>query len=81
MSKKTITHVRKNEQGVITHVKVSDTYTKSEVISQIQHGTSFIVPSGTEVHVVDGKYIRSDRNNTSTDNLGELPSFELPPGY
>ena len=30
---------------------------------------------GAQVHVVDGEFLSSDRNNTKRDNLGALPEF------
>ncbi|MDR0337123.1 MAG: DUF3892 domain-containing protein [Planctomycetaceae bacterium] len=79
----TITHVNKNEHGVITHVMTSDEkiYTKWNIITNIKLHVCVLVPSGAKVHVVDGKYIRSDANDTLEDNLGKLPSFELPANY
>jgi len=86
MAKAVITAVRKDENGVITHVKVSveidgklvpdGERTKLEVIQAItQHRVHYTVPSGEEVRVVDGRYIRSIANDTKEDNLGELPIF------
>jgi hypothetical protein len=75
MSEQTITHVRKNDDGVITHVKVNGQYTKGQMIEKIQSGEKFVVPSGAGVHTVAGKYIRTDGNDTEADNLGNLPSF------
>ncbi len=75
--KVTITHVRKDDKGVITHVKTKyDELTKTQVITNIiSELITYVVPSGEKVHVVDGRYIRSDGNDTKEDNLGELPSF------
>jgi hypothetical protein len=30
---------------------------------------------GAHVHVIDGAYLTTDRNNTKRDNLGRLPVF------
>jgi hypothetical protein len=30
---------------------------------------------GASVHVFDGEYLATDRNNTKKDNLGNLPKF------
>jgi predicted RecB family nuclease len=75
MSKQTITHVRKNKKGVITHILVGEEYTKAQIIKKMKGGSDFIVKDGTDVRVVDEKYIRSDRNGTPEDNLGNLPAF------
>jgi hypothetical protein len=73
MSKQVITNVRRDRDGVITHLGVE--FTKEQIIERIQNNEKFVVPSGEEVHVVDGRYIRSDRNGTTDDNLSNLPSF------
>ena len=39
-------------------------------------GTPNILGNPTEVSVVNSTYLRSDANNTSVDNLGNLPSIE-----
>ena len=39
-------------------------------------GTPNILGKPTEVSVVNNTYLRSDANNTSVDNLGNLPSIE-----
>jgi hypothetical protein len=75
MSKHIITNVRRDRDGVITHFNVNTEFTKEQLIKRMQSGENFVVPSGEEVHLVGGKYIRSDRNNTTADNLGNLPSF------
>ena len=74
-AKNTITHVRKDENGTITHVKINGTlYLKESIVSHMLIGNSrYYVPSGAIVRVVDNKYLRSDANNTKEDNLGELP--------
>lgn len=30
---------------------------------------------GEEIHVVDNRFLRTDRNNTKADNLGNLPRY------
>jgi len=79
--------VRKDDKGVITHVKTQmeidskivqgGKRTKQEVIHNItQRGILYTVgTNNTPVHVVDDRYIRTDGNNTKADNLGELPTF------
>ena len=88
MSELSIVAVRKDKNGVITHVKTTAIIdgktvsggerTKQEVIHNItnrKQDMCYTVPGGAKVHVVDGKYIRSDGNDTKADNLGELPTF------
>jgi len=77
--KSIISKVRKDENGVITHVQTSfGVLTKAQVITSIAHSVHFVVEDGEKVHVVDGKYIRSDANDTEEDNLGNLPTFDMP---
>lgn len=60
--------------------------TRERVISEIEAGSSFVTMTkrdekwvrGQYVHLVrvNGvKYIRTDRNETESDNLGDLPRF------
>jgi hypothetical protein len=74
MPKQIITNTRE-KGGVITHFNVNIEFTKEQLIERIKNGEKFVVPSGEDVHLVGEKYIRSDRNNTTDDNLGNLPSF------
>jgi hypothetical protein len=59
---------------------------RSSVVSQLEAGTTFatitkdgtkwILGASVEVITVEGeKYIRTDRDKTRKDNLGELPRF------
>ena len=87
MAKAIIVAVRKDENGVITHVKsravVANEANTSEQILMKSHvitnitklHVQYTVPNGTKVRVVDGRYLRSDKNETKEDNLGELPTF------
>lgn len=62
-------------------------FPKNEVINKIEGGITFCTAKkndqgkynrGSDVHVVTvngRKYIRTDRNDTPEDNLGELPEF------
>ena len=56
---------------------------KRDAIAQIDAGTHrYTVPwasGATQVHVVDGangRYLRTDRDNSPTNNLSELPDCE-----
>ena len=62
------------------------TYDRKDVIQGIQKGDnwhtclqkdeSWIINAEIHIVEVDGKYfIRTDRNNIKSDNLGELPDF------
>jgi len=65
----------------------SEEWTRSQVVSAINSGEEFITVvknsenkwiKGEKVHIIkiDGsKYLRTDRNNRSSDNLGDLPEF------
>ncbi|OUJ18900.1 hypothetical protein AMET1_0551 [Methanonatronarchaeum thermophilum] len=57
--------------------------TKKEVILDIDEKNKVIKTAylnnkewvaGNEVHTVEGEYIRTDRNDKLSDNLGELPN-------
>ena len=87
MAKAIIVAVRKDENGVITHVKsravvknetdtLEQILMKSHVIMNITKlHVQYTVPNGTKVHVAAGSYLRTDGNETEADNLGELPTF------
>ena len=65
----------------------SDILTRNEVIMLIESGERFITAyktsegkwkTGEDVHVIHfnyGKFIRTDNNSKSEDNLGNLPEF------
>jgi len=88
MVKAVIIAVRKDDNGIITHVKsrvvvkngnISDDVRMKSVVIQnitVLH-VEYTVPNGTKVRVVDGRYLRTDANDTKEDNLGELPTFTL----
>jgi hypothetical protein len=61
------------KDGVIekVYVKHEGCKTKPSFIKRILAGDEFVVGS-TKVKVVDDKYLRTDSNNTKSDNLGEL---------
>lgn len=63
-----------------------ETWSRNDVVSKLESKYSFITilktstgwNAGEDVHViiVNGrKYIRTDRNNTESDNLKDLPEF------
>ncbi len=54
-------------------------YTKSQIIEMTNKGDHFVIEkTGIDVHVVNGKWLRTDPNDIKEDNLGELP--EIPEG-
>lgn len=70
---------RKPKNGNITHVCVKGEgwVAKSEIIKRIRNGEKFNVREAN-VNVVpkppkNGEYLRTDNNDTLSDNLGELP--------
>ncbi|MGD8373375.1 MAG: DUF3892 domain-containing protein [Candidatus Woesebacteria bacterium] len=87
MSTRLITHTRKDNDGDITAIKGSwGMATKMEAIQDIESGAqTYTTTSGTgddiEVIVVhdpgvkDGMYLRSEPDETGTDNLDNLPDF------
>ena len=77
MTKSIITHVRKDKNNVITHVKANGTELSKIIVIQhiLQLHMIYEVVGGERVHVVAKRYLRSDANTIEEDNLGELPSF------
>ncbi|GHT31041.1 hypothetical protein FACS1894214_2020 [Planctomycetales bacterium] len=77
-----VTHVRP-KNGQLTHFKVNGSEKAREtcireIESGIDYKTSPRTGSGASIHVVEAdhkKYLRTDKNKTPADNLGELPSF------
>lgn len=63
------------KDGVIEKVYVKDEGCKSKqsIINRIDNGDKFVVGTAS-VNVVDNKYLRTDANNTKSDNLGSLPT-------
>ena len=57
-------------------------YSKQTIVTFIDAGSEFVVPSGEKVRVVkfgSEKFLRSVANDSPEDNLGELPLFEHRP--
>lgn len=62
-------------------------WTRSQVVNAIETGTTFVTiiknaeskwSKGADVHIVEVnkvQYIRTDRNQTASDNLENLPTF------
>ena len=86
MADRPVTHSRKDQYGDITALgnpsAVWSVRSSSLIINDIQTGThSYYVPwqSGrTEIRVVRGTYgpyLRTDRDNTSRNNLDDLPGI------
>jgi hypothetical protein len=84
MARRKVTHSRKDEDGDITALcNPGQTWSprlKSGAISDIETGVhSYYVGSGineVDIHVVDGpsgKYLRTDPDKTSKNNLDDLP--------
>lgn len=83
-----ITHQRKDKDGVITDLYTrkdssagsGESMTKARLITLLKPlGTNIAKTYNNglseDVRVIDGKYLRTDANNTKADNLGNLPSF------
>jgi len=57
--------------------------TKSDMIDYVNKGNSVKTKyyrnntwvSGENVRVIDNRYLRTDSNNTKSDNLGNLPTY------
>ena len=74
---------RKEEGGL----GIPIVYEREEVVKSIEAGNDWytckkkeknIYTRGEKIHVLpidDEKFIRTDRNNIKSDNLGELPDF------
>ena len=72
-------------------LSASKEYTRSDVVSSIEKKNNWITctfvekkenkniwRSSAEIHIIEirgNKFIRTDRNQTAADNLGELPEF------
>lgn len=78
-----ITHVRKDSDGDITHIKGSwGQASSSVVIAHIENGEEYYtqeVSPKTDVHVSKTpggkKYLRTDADGAVANNLDNLPSF------
>lgn len=85
MADRQVTQSRKDSDGDITALCNPDSYwsprLKRDAINDIESRlhTYFVLWPGsqrTEIHVVDGptgKYLRTDRDSTSRNNLDDLP--------
>jgi hypothetical protein len=83
MSERDVTQTRKDRDGDITALcnpgQSWSPRSRSNAISDIESGTHrYFVPwtdgKRTEIKVVNGpKYLRTDRDNTSRNNLDDLP--------
>ena len=68
-------------------IEPSKIWSRSEIVSNIESGHSFITilrtedekwKRGEDVHIIEvkgEKYIRTDKNEIEEDNLGDLPEF------
>ena len=86
MAKRAVTQSKKDRDGDILALCRPGEYwsprAKADAIRDIESGThQYYVPWGdgtkTQIHVVNGptgKYLRTDRDNTSQNNLDDLPN-------
>jgi hypothetical protein len=78
-----ITHVRySGTPRVISHVKHAPTgavKTRAEVVSDIARGVTYVTlppgGGGATVHVVNGKFLSTNHDEKTSDNLENLPEF------
>ena len=84
MAKRQVTHTRKDDEGDITALcnpgAIWSPRSKTLAISDIEKGThSYFVKVGineVDIKVIrgsTGKYLRTDPDRTSTNNLDDLP--------
>lgn len=86
MSPYYITHATKDSSGTILKLKASEgsptvsgqVMSKADMIRLLESGrgnTAKTYKDGrtADVRVIDGRYLRSDANDTKADNLGDLP--------
>ena len=84
MSRRGVTHSRKDQDGDITALcnpgAVWSPMPKAGLIADIQWGKhQYFVGDGSQeidIHVIDGptgKYLRTDPDTTTTNNLDDLP--------
>lgn len=85
MADRAVTHTGKDQDGDITKLCKPGEYWspryKRDAINDIESGTHrYYVPwpdgKSTWIHVVDGphgKYLRTDKDNTTRNNLDDLP--------
>ena len=67
-------------ENILSFWNTVETQSKEEAINNIETGSKYYTDyeKNTPVNIVnaeDGKYLRTDANDTSEDNLGELPTF------
>jgi len=86
MSKRQVRKTGKDSDGDITKLCNNGDYwsprSKADAISDIELGLhTYVVPwtdGETQIHVVNdpvkGKYLRTDRDNTTRNNLDDLPN-------
>lgn len=80
---RTITKV-KYENGSINEVDGDSSWgplKKEKVITDIDKNNINYQTKGkngktSDVHTVDGKYLRTDPDQTKSDNLGDLPTYD-----
>lgn len=76
----------KARQDTGEHLSVEKEWSRQQVVSAIEKGTSFVTAvkkdtgwkKGEDVHIViihATRYIRTDKNPIKKDNLGELPEY------
>lgn len=84
MTNHSVTHTRKDRAGDILAIGVKDSWSldKATAIRRIEAGTEgYYVPwpeGSTWIRVVNGatgKYLRTDRDSTSRNNLDDLPDL------
>lgn len=86
MAARQVTHVRKDAAGRITAIgkpgEIWSPRLESDAIHDIESGTNTYhvswLEKRTDVKVVNGpyrKYLRTDRDNTTRNNLDDLPAF------
>ncbi|MCY1059693.1 DUF3892 domain-containing protein [Nannocystis sp. SCPEA4] len=81
-----ITHATKDSSGTIVRLKASEVspsasglvMSKADMIRLLdpaRRNTAKTYKDGrtADVRVIDGRYLRSDANDTKADNLGDLP--------
>ena len=86
MADRRVTHSRKNRDGDITAIGQPGQYcsprASADAIRDIESGANAYhvqwPEKRTEIRVVQGatgKYLRTDRDNTTRNNLDDLPDF------
>ncbi len=84
MTSYAVTHTRKDRDGDILAIGVAGSWSKSksDAISDIKSGLNAYhvdwPEKRTDIKVVPGptgEYLRTDRDNTTRNNLADLPDF------